>query len=256
MRAQDKPLRATARLTSWAACCLASWAAPALVWAQDPNPDPALDPPQGVVGRVFFESVPVGADNPGAAAFYWRIPAAGLVHDGARALPLDQLTVVLTGGAAQPKGGEARVALRGYQPHPRTLVVSPGTRLRFSNEDPHPYMLEVPGRDQPPVGLAEAGQEGSAQEVTLDRVGRFVFMDPRMPSASLYVVVARVTAASGLTLEAPSEARFEFGELPPGRYRMEVYFRGELLKGMSRDVEVDAQGALNPARFLIKREDF
>lgn len=254
MRAQPNPMPTLKRLAWWAVCGLVLWAAPAL--AQDPGPDPALDAPQGVVGRVFFESVPAGSDNPGNASFYWRVPAAGLVHDGARALPLDQLTVVLTGGAAPSKGGEARVALRGYQPHPRTLVVAPGTALRFSNEDPHPYRLEVPGRDQPPVSLAEAGQEGSAQEVTLDRAGRFVFMDPRMPSASLYVVVARVTAASGLVPDGPSEARFELGALPPGRYRMEMYFRGELLKGMSRDVEVDAQGALNPPRFLIKREDF
>jgi plastocyanin len=206
--------------------------------------------PASARGTIFFESVPAQADNFGGASYLWRFPAAP--QEGMARPPLEQLLVVLV-GAPEVAGAEAQVVLRGVRAWPRALALAPGSAVTFVNEDPLSYTLQVSGRAMPPLSLEAAGGRAS---VTLDKPGRYAFQAPGYASLTTYVIVGPLAGSSALRAAGPQEASFDLGALPPGSYQFEIYFRGERLESMRREVRVTPAGALEPARFLLKRGDF
>lgn len=124
-----------------------------------------------------------------------------------------------------------------FEPH--LLVVPVGTVVEFPNEDPffHNVFSLYKGK-RFDLGLYEAG---SSRSVRFDRPGvSFIFCNihPEMSAA----VVALETPYYGVSNH---EGRVTIPNVPPGRYRLEVWYElssPEALARLSRQISIPAEG--------------
>ncbi len=213
-----------------------------------PAPGPAGNA-QETGGSLLFEPMPATVSNPAGAGHFWRFrksPSAGT-------LPLDDFHVVLMASGAKRTPTRSReIHVDGYRTRPGTIALSPGSQLTFISDGPVPYSLEVVGRAMEAVKL---DGPGSTKSVTLEKPGRYVFQDPISTSTRTWVLVGSVVADSALSQLSSQEASFNFGAVPPGQYRLRVYFRGEIIPTVEREVTVAVGGALAPAKVLLSTSD-
>ena len=198
---------------------------------------------------MLFDGVPEFATNSTGAGYLWRYRAAPV----APLMPLDDLHVVLIGThnqASTQREGSVRIA--GYTSSPHTVAVTPGSSVSFTSGGPAPWQLDVVGRDMEPIIL---DSEGSTASTTLQKPGRYIFRDRASPSVTTYVVVGPVVADSPLVKVSENEASFDFGAVDPGTYQMRVYFRGENIATLQREVTVAPGGALKPSKSLLSGKD-
>lgn len=219
----------------------------AAIWVLYANPASAQSD-RNSTGSMLFDNLPDTASNTTGAGYLWRFRAAPV----ATALPLEDLHVVLMASGDPPPSGQRVITVAGYSSRPPTIAVTPGTKLTFVSGGPVPWMLEVIGRAMPPIVL---DAPGARETVVLDKPGRYEFRDRNSTSVTTYVIVGSVIADSALERMSDVEAEFDFGAVPPGTYRFRVYFRGENVSKLEREVTVGADGALKPAKTLLTGSD-
>ncbi len=200
-------------------------------------------------GMLLFDNVPEHASNAAGTGHLWRFRSAPV----GPLMPLEDLHIVLLGTTAQAsKARDAEVQVAAYGTNPPTVAVTPGSQVTFTSGGPAPWKLDVVGRAMEPVILDSTGSSG---EVKLDKPGRYIFRDGSSPSVTTYVIVGRVVADSGLTRASDNEASFDLGAVPAGTYTMRVYFRGENVVTLEREVTVATNGALTPNKSLLSGKD-
>jgi len=126
-----------------------------------------------------------------------------------------------------------------FEPH--LLVVPVGTVVEFPNEDPffHNVFSLYKGK-RFDLGLYEAG---SSRSVRFDRLGvSFIFCNihPEMSAA----LVALETPYYGISNH---EGRVAIANVPPGRYRLEVWYElssPEALARLTRQITIPNEGPL------------
>jgi hypothetical protein len=126
--------------------------------------------------------------------------------------------VALADAGREPKPLSLRVS--GGRTTPVTLVVPPGTELRFKNADPFEHRLYGVGSTVfPPADMAS----GAVRKWTVQAPGSFEIRDELAPSLRTWVVAEpRVVAVA-----YPSDdGRFTLDLDRPGQYTLQAYFAG------------------------------
>jgi plastocyanin len=169
-----------------------------------------------VTGRAVVQHAKPGGDNAGVAVWL---------------LPLDQ-TLPLN---AQGKRFQLVQKDKKFEPH--LLIVPVGAMVEFPNRDPffHNVFSLYDGR-RFDLGLYEAG---SSRSVQFNRAGvSYVFCNihPQMSAVVISVSTPFYTITG-------KDGRFSFPDVPPGRYRLKVWYERALpekLAGLAREVTVAA----------------
>jgi hypothetical protein len=125
----------------------------------------------------------------------------------------------LSTGSPQPHEPLA-VRVTGGRMTPATVVLSPGSRLSFKNNDPFPHVLYELNNDK---WAANATAPGSTREWSASTPGLREIHDQLFPSVVAYVVVD------------PTAVEFAFPDrdgafsmnLPPGEYTLKAFFDGK-----------------------------
>ena len=126
--------------------------------------------------------------------------------------------VALAEAGREPKPLAVRVS--GGRTTPVTIVVPPGTELRFKNADPFEHRLYGVGSTLfPPADMAS----GAVRKWTVQAPGTYEIRDELSPSVRTWVVAdARVAAVA-----YPSDdGRFTLDLDKPGQYTLQAYFAG------------------------------
>lgn len=135
--------------------------------------------------------------------------------------------VALADDGREPKPVSVRVS--GGRTTPVTLVVPPGTELRFKNSDPFEHRLYVVGSTVfPAAGMAS----GAVRKWTVQSPGAYEIRDELSPSLRTWVIAEPRVAA----VAYPSnDGRFTIELDRPGQYTLQAYFAGAPV-GPSRTV--------------------
>lgn len=133
----------------------------------------------------------------------------------------------------EPTNEPTLVTIGGGRTTPVTIVVAPGTRLKFENRDPFPHRLYAVGEG----GFIAADQPSMAsREWTAPGPGTYEFRDELAPSVRAWVVVLEDAYA----VAYPSQdGAFAFSDLPAGSYTLKAFFSGKEV-GKSQDFQVAA----------------
>ena len=152
------------------------------------------------------------------------------------------LTPMSGPSVAVPKGQHLSYQLvqQNKQFHPRLLIVPVGAKVEFPNRDPffHNVFSLFDGK-RFDLGLYEAG---STRSISFNRPGisyLFCNIHPEMSA----VIIALKTPYYGVS--SPS-GEILIPDVPPGRYRMEVWREGSLpeeLKKLSHEIDVSQDSA-------------
>ena len=120
-------------------------------------------------------------------------------------------------GAAKPMS----VRVSGGRTTPVTLVVAPGTELRFKNSDPFDHRLYGVGF----TTLAPSTMtKGATRRWTALEAGRYEIRDELTPSLNMWVIAEPSVAATAFPA---SDGRFTLNVDEPGQYTVQAYFAGE-----------------------------
>lgn len=139
-----------------------------------------------------------------------------------------------------PAPSSYRLVQKGKQFHPHLLVVPVGAKVEFPNRDPffHNVFSLFDGK-RFDLGLYEAG---STRSISFNRPGiSYIFCNihPEMSA----VIIALQTPYYGIS---NSSGEISISEVPPGRYKMEVWREGGLqeeFNKLSRQILVSADSA-------------
>ena len=148
------------------------------------------------------------------------------------------IVAVATGSAGAAKPVSVRVS--GGRTTPVTLVVAPGTELRFKNSDPFDHRLYGVGF----TTLAPSTMtKGATRRWTALEAGRYEIRDELTPSLNMWVVAEPNVAAAAFP---SADGKFTLSVDEPGQYTVQAYFAGEAVgKPMQVTVErrdVDISG--------------
>lgn len=135
-----------------------------------------------------------------------------------------------------PTNQPTLVTIGGGRTTPVTLVVAPGTRLKFENRDPFPHRLFAVSEGS---FLAADQPAMASREWTAPGPGTYEIRDELSPSVRAWIVVKEEVFA---VAHPGQDGSFTFAELPAGPYKLEVYFTGKKV-GEAEGVQV-GQGAL------------
>jgi hypothetical protein len=133
-----------------------------------------------------------------------------------------EVCVVLIGGSSQQPGSiPTLITVGGGRTTPVTVVIVPGTRLRFENRDPFPHKIYAVGQPSFPPGemAALAGRDWMAPGP-----GKYEIRDELSPSVRSFIVVEPNVVA----VTYPSQQGvFQFAQaIAPGEYTLRAYFAG------------------------------
>ncbi|MBN2195130.1 MAG: hypothetical protein JW751_20095 [Polyangiaceae bacterium] len=137
------------------------------------------------------------------------------------------------------------IRIGGGRTTPVTIVVVPGTRLRFKNTDPFPHRLYGTGQST----LTPSDTiKGGARDWTVPSAGTFEIRDELAPSLRLWIVAEPNVAA----IAYPSMAG-EFALRPEvaGTYTVQAYFAGKKV-GPASVVDVTAGADVDLSKAPIK----
>lgn len=130
-----------------------------------------------------------------------------------------------------PTNTPTLVTIGGGRTTPVTIVVRPGTRLKFENRDPFPHRLYAVGE-----GTFPAADQASmaSREWTAPKPGTYEIRDELAPSVRAWVVVEPNVAA----IAYPGrDGVFSFADLPTGNFTLTAFFNGAKV-GTSQAVQV------------------
>jgi hypothetical protein len=204
---------------------------------------------KGLRGTLIFEDIPVDLTQLMDKDFNWRFQA--LQDERRSKVPLEEMKVVVIHSESQQNPRAASLKISGYQIHPRSMVLPPGSTVSFKNEGVD-LIVKVEGRSGVEPMVFD-GEKSSAKQ-TLDKPGRYIFRATNYTSVVSYVNVLTSFADSNLTSSGPEKAEFNLGDVPKGSYELRVYFRGTMV--LTEKIIVNSKGKSNESRFLITRSDF
>jgi plastocyanin len=165
----------------------------------------------------------VAAKDPDHHGYSFREPVTTVPAGMRKLFPAISKEVCIvalgTGAAAAAKPVSVRVS--GGRTTPVTLVVAPGTELRFKNSDPFDHRLFGVGF----TSLAPSTMtKGATRRWTALEAGRYEIRDELTPSLNMWVIAQASVAA---TTFPASDGRFTLNVDEPGQYTVQAYFAGE-----------------------------
>lgn len=121
-----------------------------------------------------------------------------------------------------PTNRPTLVTVGGGRTTPVTLVVAPGTRIKFENRDPFPHRLYMVG-DESNFGPADQPSM-AAREWTAPGPGVYEIRDELAPSVRAWIVVEQDV----YTCVHPNrDGAFTFEDLPASTYTLKAFFSGQ-----------------------------
>jgi len=189
---------------------------------------------EGLTPAVFVESA-----RPESHRFTWREPSP-TVRAEFRALtanPSRDVCIAALSTTPPPPHDPILVRVTGGRTVPTTLVVAPGVRLSFENDDPFPHRLYMVGSN---TWKAETIDSHRHREWSAPPgQGRFEVRDELFPSVRSYVVVEPQV----VSIAFPGRDGAFAIDLPAGKYVLKAYFDGHQV-GRPVEVETKEKGLL------------
>jgi hypothetical protein len=184
------------------------------------------------------------AKSPDKHGYSFREPVTTVPAGMRKLFPLISKEVCVValradGGAAAAKPVSVRVS--GGRTTPVTLVVPPGTELRFKNADPFDHRLFGVGLSTFP---ASTTSKGATRRWTPQDAGRYELKDELSPSVQMWVVAQPGVAATAFP---SADGHFSLSIEEPGQYTIQAYFAGEAVgrplavSVEKRDVDVSSR---------------
>lgn len=131
-----------------------------------------------------------------------------------------ELCVAVLAASKQPKAKPVLVRVGGGRTTPVTIVVVPGTKLTFKNNDPFDHRLYAPGLET--FSPSDTAQ-GATRQWTVPSEGVFEIRDELAPSVRMWVVgEPKVHAITYPSLSGDFQLNVE----EPGDYSVQAYFTG------------------------------
>jgi hypothetical protein len=206
-----------------------------LMAAGTPSPAPIKGKVQGwekLLPQVYAEVA-----KPDSHRFTWREPSPTVKQDFRKLssnVSRDVCIAAFGAGPAQPHEPKA-VKVTGGRATPATIVLSPGSRLAFKNDDPFPHQLY---EEKNPAWAANPTAPGSTREWAATATGLHVIRDALFPSIVMYVVVD----ANAVDFDFPDrEGQFTLNVVP-GEYTIKAFFDGKPTGKPLDGVKVEAKG--------------
>jgi hypothetical protein len=183
----------------------------------------------GVRGRItghehLRNPVWVAAKDPERHGYSFREPVTTVPAAMRKLFPAiskEVCIVALASGAAAQAGKAVSVRISGGRTTPVTLVVAPGTELRFRNADPFDHRLYGAGFASFP---ASTTGKAAVRRWTPQEPGRYELRDELSPSLLTWVIAEPTVAASTYP---SADGRFSLNIEAPGQYTLQAYFAGE-----------------------------
>jgi hypothetical protein len=204
-----------------AALCISGAAVAATVKGQVAGHDRLINP-------VWAE-----AAKPLTHRYTWREPSP-TVRTEFRALfghPPKELCIAgITKEEVKPPQVPILVTVGGGRTTPVTIVVAPGTRLRFRNNDPFKHSLYAVNERSFPASIMAIAAE---RDWTAPGPGTYELRDELAPSLRSWVVVMPGVASIGY----PGREGTFVLSLHPGEYTLQPFFAGKPI-GTPRQIEV------------------
>jgi hypothetical protein len=163
------------------------------------------------------------AKDPERHGYSFREPVTTVPAAMRKLFPQVSKEVCVVALAASPRAAGKAVSVRvsGGRTTPVTLVVAPGTELRFKNADPFDHRLFGINMTTFP---ASNTAKGATRRWTPQEAGRYELRDELAPSLAMWVVAEPTAAAVALP---STDGRFTLGIDEPGQYNLQAYFAGE-----------------------------
>jgi len=207
-----------------------------------------------ITGRIDgFRSLlnPVWADarDPKNHGYSFREPVPTVRPEFRRLFPHvpKEICVAAISATPQKAGGPVEVRVGGGRTTPGTIVVAPGTLLRFQNTDAFKHRLYgVDIKTFPPADTARGGK----REWTVSEPGVFEIRDELAPSLRTWIIADPNVAA----IVYPSQkGDFTLTVAEPGDYTVQAFFAGKKV-GAAIPVTV-AGGDIDLSRAPLKVGD-
>lgn len=176
------------------------------------------------------------ARDPNAHGYSFREPVPTVRAEFRRLYPHIPKELCVAALATTPQKAPAvpiLIRVSGGRTTPVTIVVTPGTRLRFQNADPFRHRLYAVGLK---TFTASDTQRGATREWTVPEAGVFEIRDELAPSVRMWVVAEPNVVAIGY----PSlKGDFSLNVEAAGEYTVQAFFAGKRV-GPALPVKVDA----------------
>ena len=165
----------------------------------------------------------VAAKDPERHGYSFREPVTTVPAAMRKLFPQVSKEVCVVALAASPRAAGKAVSVRisGGRTTPVTLVVAPGTELRFKNADPFDHRLFGINMTTFPVSNTA---KGATRRWTPQEAGRYELRDELAPSLAMWVVAEPTAAAVAMP---STDGRFTLELDEPGQYTLQAYFAGE-----------------------------
>ena len=176
------------------------------------------------------------AAKPESNHYTWREPSPTVRAEFRTLFGLAPKELCIAGikkGDVPPPSVPTLITIGGGRTTPVTIVVAPGTRLRFRNGDPFKHKIYAVG--QPSLLPSEMGI-AAERDWTAPGPGTYELRDELAPSLRSWVVVKPGVASIGY----PDRTGAFFLTLEPGEYTLQAYFAGKPI-GKPREVTVGAK---------------
>lgn len=160
-------------------------------------------------------------------------------------IPKELCIAALSEQKQEPSRMATLIRVGGGRTTPVTIVVAPGTRLRFKNTDPFPHRLFGTGNS---TFTPSDTIKGGARDWTVPGPGSYEIRDELAPSLRMWIVAEPNVAA----IAYPSMAG-DFALRPelPGTYTVQAYFSGKKV-GEPMPVDVSSGADIDISRTPIK----
>jgi plastocyanin len=184
----------------------------------------------------------IAAKDPDRHGYSFREPVTTVPAAMRKLFPQVSKEIMIVALGTGPKGPGKAVSVRvsGGRTTPVTLVITPGTEIRFKNADPFDHRLYAVGLATFP---ASNTAKGALRRWTPQEVGRYELRDELAPSLSMWVVTEPTVVAAALPT---TDGRFTLNIEESGQYTLQAYFAGEAVgRPLSVNVErrdVDVSG--------------
>jgi hypothetical protein len=200
-----------------------------------------------LINPVWEESA-----RPDTNRYNWREPSPTVRSEFRRLFGLAPKELCIAGiskGKVEPPKVPILVLVGGGRTTPVTIVVAPGTRLRFRNNDPFRHRLYATGENSfPPADMSIAGE----RDWTAPGPGTYELRDELAPSLRSWVIVKEGVASIGY----PNRQGQFFLTLEQGDYNLEFFFAGKPI-GTPRPIQVglrDLDISREPIRVALPKD--